>query len=253
MEENDWNQTAFASRLGVSLSLLNMVLNGERPLTAGLMLKLGANTRIPSDVWSKHVNEYAKWSQSGEGQMILRGEGSKAASSIPTNLQAGILVDSQILYAKEEGLLTIDPFSEEMLEVASYDFRIGEIARYHGEIVKEPGCVVTLGVKEAAYVQSLEKVRLSNRIAGRISIPTALVMDGIFMSCGLQIDPGYEGYLFGLIKNEGPEKCEIELHKTVIFSIEFHALSITPRQAFDKKRKRNSLPAMPETILGVKK
>ena len=170
--------------------------------------------------------------------------------ALSTRLMAGIMVDSQILYAQEENLLAIDPFSEEMLEVASYDFRIGQLARYHGEIVKEAGRIVTLGVKESAYVQSLEKIKLSNRIAGRISIPTALVMDGIFMSCGLQIDPGYEGYLFALIKNEGPDKCDIELHKTRLFSIEFHALSMPPRQEFGIKRQHKSLPSMPNPNLG---
>jgi len=72
------------------------------------------------------------------------------------------------------------------------------------------------------------------------------------MSLALQIDPGYEGHLVAAIKNEGKTEIEFELHKTLIFSVEFYALTSAPTRKLMEIRRPESFPSIRENLSGLK-
>jgi len=244
MGSNRWNQITFARELNMSPSLLSMVLRGTRPITAGMILKLGNITGISSDQWAKQVSEFNSWKQSAEGQRILAHSGSSDQERVLGGLGIGVMGDHQIEYAIESELLKITPYSEKQLQSASYDLLVGKIVLPSLLTYSEPGQKVQLEPGKTAFVQCAEGFELSPRIAGRVSIPTTLVMEGIFVSTALQLDPGYAGPLIVNVKNEGSESVEFILQETPILSVEFHALSAAPKRLFADIRSSNSRPSL---------
>lgn len=148
--------------------------------------------------------------------------------------RSGILVDHEIIKAQKDGLIHIDPFSEDSVEPATYDFRVGDKAvistagkvfdlKSNRIMVIEPGAL--------AILESLEAVRLSERIVGRLGPKTFLLRHGIFVSVGPQIDPGFEGRLIVNLINLSPRPFSLK-YETPFLTVEFHLLVSAPTKIY---------------------
>jgi dCTP deaminase len=149
--------------------------------------------------------------------------------------QAGILVDHEILQAQGEGLIRIDPFTDDLLEPATYDLRVGDQAMVTttskvidlrdgaGLLVIEPGAMGVL--------QTLERIELSKRVVGRIGPKSFLIRRGLHVCVGPQIDPGFRGRLVVNLINLSPRP--FALHRQDRFlSAEFHLLASEPNKGY---------------------
>jgi len=151
--------------------------------------------------------------------------------------RSGILVDHEIVRARKDGLIQIDPFSEDSVEPATYDLRVGDravistaskvvdLSAAHVLII-EPGAV--------AILQSLELIKLSKRIVGRVGPKTSLLRRGIFVSVGPQIDPGFEGRMIVNLINLSPRPFSLH-YSDAFLSAEFHLLVSEPTKGYAGK------------------
>jgi dCTP deaminase len=146
---------------------------------------------------------------------------SSASGSLPFELPAGVLVDTEIKGLVSQGqLIARNTFSEACLEASSYDIRVGQKGIIGGEgkeinLANDP-----LELSPGAYcgVVSLEKLVLPQQIIARIGSKRALSYDGVILLTGSLVDPGYEGHLlFGLynasqrrvVLRQGKKICNI--------------------------------------------
>lgn len=137
-----------------------------------------------------------------------------------------ILGDQAIKEAMEEGDLEVDEFSNECLQPASYDLRIGDkmlASHSDRDINLSDRGSATIKAGEFALITTFEKVSLSNQIAGRIGIRSYYTRKGLILLAGSQIDPGYEGHLTLGVYNASPRDFTIDF-KEPFSTVEFHQL-----------------------------
>jgi len=96
------------------------------------------------------------------------------------------------------GTIKLSNFSEECLQPASYDLRVGEegYTLSAGEVINiqkvgsfeiQPG--------DFAIIMTHEKLQLPNNMLGRLGLRSAYARMGLLATVGPQIDPGFEGKL----------------------------------------------------------
>ncbi len=142
----------------------------------------------------------------------------------------GVLSDSQIKeYVKKEKLL--EPFDEQLLEPASYDLRVGRrVLKSIRETEESPLIdlererVLQIGTAEFVEVMTMEKVRVSKNLCGRMGIRSYFTRKGLVSFVGPQIDPGFEGNLIISLFNTGPRPVVMKYGEPFC-TIEFHELS----------------------------
>lgn len=166
---------------------------------------------------------------SGSRRNPPRGKKTKSNDLVP-----GILVDRQIRQARKLHLIEIEPFDEKYLEPATYDLRVGD----HAAVTTAPGPIdlreaklLTVEPGAMAILQSLEVLKLSERVAARIGPKTALLRRGIMVATGPQVDPGFHGRLIVNLINLSPRSFVLR-HQDAFLSIEFHALSEAPERLY---------------------
>jgi len=117
----------------------------------------------------------------------------------------------------EEG--TFDP---EMIGLASYDLRLGEIAIINGERIKmEDGDVIELPKNKKSLISTKEIFNFPGNICGRVGITLSSSKNGLIPLFGPQIDPGYNKPFWGLVFNMSDNKIKLTAGKK-IFKIEFN-------------------------------
>ena len=137
-----------------------------------------------------------------------------------------ILTHQQIKEAVANGALGIRDFSEDCVEPASYDIRVGEFAytsttrsminlSEKGLVILEPG--------DFGMILTLEEIKMPTNMAARFGLKSSFARKGVFASTGPPIDPGYHGKLkVGLI-NLSPTAIPLTF-KEKFCTIEFHRL-----------------------------
>ncbi len=92
---------------------------------------------------------------------------------------------------------------ESNISTSSYDLSLGDEYYYEGKIrnlsVKKPFMMIE--PYDYAIVTSSEYANFSNDIAGRFDLKIGLFCQGIILSNGPQVDPGFRGKLFCLLFN----------------------------------------------------
>src|SRR5687767_1534183 len=111
---------------------------------------------------------------------------------------ATMLGDNDIRKAIDANDLVIAPFSDECLQGASYDFRVGREAFTSSakeRIDLEAKGLVTLEPGEFAVVATMETVTCSPKVAASIGLASDFARRGLQLLAGPQIDPGFSGVL----------------------------------------------------------
>lgn len=137
-----------------------------------------------------------------------------------------ILTDQQIKEAVGKGELGIGDFSEDCVEPASYDIRVGEFAytsttrsminlAEKGLVILEPG--------DFGVILTLEEIRMPVNMVARFGLKSSFARKGMFASTGPQIDPGFHGRLKVGVINLSPTPIPLTFREKFC-TLEFHRL-----------------------------
>jgi dCTP deaminase len=164
-----------------------------------------------------------------------------------------LLSDTEIRDALKKKRIVIEPFNESSLQPASYDLRVGKRLLVSGneiEIDMENKHSTTLKAGQFALLTTLEKVTLTNDVAAHIGMKSYYVRKGIILLSGLQIDPGWDGFLVLGMYNASPRSITLDYQSTVC-SIDFYSLAVPASQTFRTNEEQGSgtIPKMDKDYL----
>jgi dCTP deaminase len=151
--------------------------------------------------------------------------------SLRTRVRKGrvgmMLTDVEIREAMAAGQLGIDPFTDECLEAASYDFRIGNQAFQSGtdEItdVANKGLVI-IEPGEFAVLTTRESVKCSSQFAAQLGLDSKYARQGLVLLSGPQIDPGFTGVLIVRVTNLAPRRITL-MYEAPFLTVQFFKLN----------------------------
>ncbi len=139
-----------------------------------------------------------------------------------------ILSDRDIRAAckMEQGGISIEPFSERLIQPASYDLRVGRQAASssHKKITDlEKTGFVEIRPGDFVLVTTCEKLTMSARHVGRFGLTSTYARKGIIATVGAQVDPGFCGRLIVGLTNLSTKSIALP-YKDTFLTIEFHRL-----------------------------
>lgn len=139
--------------------------------------------------------------------IVLRGDAKAIATAVDEvatilGSRGGVLNAASISKLLAAGSL-LDQADPTRVEPASYDLRISDQywcqGRYHTLSDENP--VATIPPYSFALVKAKEEARLPSFIVGTFDIRVSLFFQGVVLSNGPQVDPGYSGALFCMLHN----------------------------------------------------
>lgn len=134
-----------------------------------------------------------------------------------------LLNDDEIKKAMDTDGLIIDNFSEERLQPASYDMRLGKEAftssgREKVDVEGRGTLIIEAG--DFAMVTTLEQITMPLKLAAHIGLRSEFARKGVVLLSGPQIDPGFEGLLVVGLCNLSPNDI-VMTFKQPFCTIEF--------------------------------
>lgn len=137
-----------------------------------------------------------------------------------------ILTDKQIVEAYQAGDVLIDPFDQNQVQPASYDFRVGNKGATTSSKkvidIEEIGYLL-LQPGDFGVVTIFEELRLGPQYVGRLGLRSKYTRKGLIATVGPQIDPGFHGRLTIGLANLTPKAVSLP-HKDDLVTVEFHRL-----------------------------
>ena len=138
-----------------------------------------------------------------------------------------MLTDGEIREAIDAGGIDIEPFVDDCLQAASYDFRVGNQAYVSGNeevsdvankglVIIEPG--------EFAMITTLETVRCGSQYAAQLGLDSRYARQGLVLLSGPQIDPGFHGVLIVRVTNLSPRRVTLT-HEAPFLTVQFFRLA----------------------------
>ena len=127
-----------------------------------------------------------------------------------------VLSDVEIEESITDGSLVIAPFDSSCLGGAGYDLRVND------ETVIEPA--------RYKLVATLERVELSDELAGTLHLRSSLARAGIIASLAL-VDPGYRGQLTISLFNAGERSFRMARNDRFL-QIVLHRLNVKTRRPY---------------------
>lgn len=151
-----------------------------------------------------------------------------------------LMTDGEIQDAVVSGELGITDFADHCLQPASYDMRIGSRALRSGDtpeidVARERSIVINAG--QFALITTYESVRLPADIAGHIGVRSYYTRKGMILLAGLQIDPGFEGYLVLGVYNASPRRLTLDYEATFA-TVEFHRLNTPSKSPYQPQQEQ---------------
>lgn len=136
----------------------------------------------------------------------------------------GILTKEEIL---KYNLISQNIDTENCLKETSYDLRLGnEYIDNEGEYkrLSESNSILKIPPYGSVVVGTFEVVKTRTDVIGRLDLRLIWGYKGLIFQCGTQVEPDYEGRLFGLLFNLSCQEIILEYKKSKLFTIEFHRL-----------------------------
>ena len=164
-----------------------------------------------------------------------------------------MMSDVDIKAAMEAGDLVIEPFHEASLQGSSYDARIGNRALLGGtdnEINIVDRGSITIRPGEFILIVTREKFKISPTIAGHLGIRSYYSRKGLVVLAGLQIDPGFEGYLVIGGYNASPRRLTLD-YESRFLTVELHRLAHPVDKVFvsGEEQREGRIPAIDKDYL----
>lgn len=126
-----------------------------------------------------------------------------AVETLLANQTKSGVLPRQLISRLVQGGLLLQGAETANIQAASYDLRLGDEYYYGGRIrqLSTSDPILTIEPYDSAIVTSRERARMPRDVAGRFDLSVGLFSQGIILSNGPQIDPGFEGNLFCLLLN----------------------------------------------------
>jgi deoxycytidine triphosphate deaminase len=241
------DQVAVSNATGVSRQLINNLVNDRQPVSRAMAGKLGRLTGHSSDYW---LRSFFPRASSASDRLGSDKPVEEERSGRP--LGVGILVNHQIARAVRDGIISIEPFEEKNVQLASIDLTLDHYIRtMKGEkidIANEQGYVLKPG--QTVLVSTKEEIHFPPDYIGRVGAMTELARFGVATLHGFQVDPGFRGHLQLCIFNAAGKDLKLFSGDPII-SLEIMPLSATPtpderaaehlRKAGDRKKMESVL------------
>ena len=159
------------------------------------------------------------WRSAGAGGML-------PAHIIKLMLRVGVLLENSHM---------------DSVEGASYDLRLGDEYYYGGRIhrLSDADPILFVQPYDYAIVTSHEEANMPGDVSGRFDLAVNLFCQGIILSNGPQVDPGFRGTLFCLLFNTSSSPVLLKRRQHYA-TIEFHKL-IEPTYQYRGKYHAKSL------------
>lgn len=170
----------------------------------------------------------------------------------------GILPKSLIKLMIECGML-LENVQLEKISGASYDLLLADDHYYGGKPVSltEQDPFIKIEPFEFAFVRSKETCNLPRDVAGRFDVAVSLFLQGLIMSNGPQVDPGFRGGLWCLLFNTSNDTVQLKRgqhYATIEFTKLLHPTHPYEGKYQDKENIADYLPrsASRSPISGLK-
>jgi len=138
--------------------------------------------------------------------------------------QGAVLLKDEIRRYCQEPIRLITPFEDkpEFLKPASYHLRLGNKYRVNGVDYELSGNnqVLRIPPHGIAIVRTLEWINIPGFLIGRWNLKVKVVYKGLIWVGSLQVDSGYQGFLFCPLYNLSNREQEL-IYKEPIFTIDF--------------------------------
>lgn len=136
------------------------------------------------------------------------------------------------------------------VQPVGYDLRLGDEYYLDGEIHKlteTPHHVLTIPPHDLVFVSSFENVNLPSNMVGRFGLRLGLVLKGLILANGPQVDPGSKGKLFALLFNFSNKPAHIR-YKEHFATVEFSYTTSPTEASIIYEGPRQGITAMREMI-----
>lgn len=137
----------------------------------------------------------------------------------------GGVLSARLIHLMIECGILLEKASRENVSGASYDLSLGDEFFYGGRIRRltddEP--ILLIEPYDYAIVTSHEVSNLPNDVCGRFDLSVSLFAQGVILSNGPQIDPGFRGPLFCLLFNTSSSPVLLKRRQHYA-TLEFHKL-----------------------------
>ena len=137
----------------------------------------------------------------------------------------GVIPERIIRLMIECGLLIQEYSDIKNISGASYDMTLGDEYSYGGDIcnLTDGDPFIHIEAYDCAIVCSKEKFAFPRDISARFDLSVGLFCQGIILSNGPQVDPGFHGPLFCLLFNTSNQRISLKKGQHYA-TIEFHKL-----------------------------
>ena len=181
--------------------------------------------------------------------MVENGKEENPKKSSPNNSGDGITQKLPgVLPGQDiDKLGLVYPIGENSLKAMSCDLRLGQDVFHCGQgepkfldLEKESSKGVTIESLGMILFSTKEKVKLPKNVVGRFGLRIGRGLEGLILQVGPQVEPGYEGPLFGIIFNtQGTPKTLMVDQR--FLTIEFSRTSGDPDHRLFKPKKIDNL------------
>lgn len=138
--------------------------------------------------------------------------------------QGAVLLKDEIRRYCQEPIKLITPFEDDpkFLKPSSYHLRLGNKYRVDGKDyeLSDNNRILKIPPHGIAIVRTLEWVNVPGFLVGRWNLKVKVVYKGLIWVGSLQVDSGYQGFLFCPLYNLSNREQEL-VYKDPIFTIDF--------------------------------
>lgn len=162
----------------------------------------------------------------------------------------GLISEKDITLMIDNGMLVKNAIYENV-KGASYDLRLGDEYYYGGRIrkIEEESFRLTIEPYDYAIVSSKEEICLPKDVAAHFGLTVGLFCQGIILSNGQQVDPGFRGTLFCLLFNTSNRPVTIKRNEHYA-TIEFTKMNQFASKYKGKyQEKRNIIDVIPANAM----
>ncbi len=108
--------------------------------------------------------------------------------------------------------MLLDNATEKNFKGASYDLLLGDEYYYDGKIkcLTDSSSFLTIEPYDYAIVSCKESSRIPRDVVGKFGLTVSLFCQGVILSNGPQIDPGFNGTLFCLLFNTSNQAVHLK-------------------------------------------
>lgn len=154
-----------------------------------------------------------------ECDVVLGGDADTVARAVQSMIdlvrgRAGVVTKEHLVPLMKAGAL-LDEADPASIRPASYDLRVGREILFQGKVIEltEAEPRFELPPYSYAIVSAMEHANLPPFLIGRFDLKVSFFFEGIILSNGPQIDPGYKGALFCMLYNGSGQAKLLSLGK----------------------------------------